>query len=195
MPTYLEDLQWRIVWLYLLRGLNYWEISVGPQSSISILFAYVDHINCHNWRHWLKDETHLIRYAPICTGNGVQRVKQVHRPRRRKCLFETQAQWPDWMKMICMKHSGDEDHSHFWLKMQVSCKPFCPGKWCLSHRLAADVWFADSQEPFCKFTLSAHVSPSSLTQVVSSGQSVRDIITMVIWCSKLNCTCTCTYVL
>ena len=65
--------------------------SNGKQATIieSILFAYVDHIDCHNWRHWMKDETHLIRYAPICTGNGVQRVKQVHRPRRQKSVWDT----------------------------------------------------------------------------------------------------------
>ena len=34
IPTYSEDLQWRIVWLYLLRGLNYWEISVVSEKSV-----------------------------------------------------------------------------------------------------------------------------------------------------------------
>ena len=75
----------------IIAGAQVIHHSNGKQATIieSILLVYVDHIGCHNGRHWMKDETHLIHYAPICTGNGVQRVKQVHRPRRQKSVWDT----------------------------------------------------------------------------------------------------------
>ena len=67
MPTYSEDLRWRIVWLYLLRGLSYREIS-------ELLFV---------------SEKSVQRYVDSCKATGlVAPASQKHGPAKLLSDFE-----------------------------------------------------------------------------------------------------------